>query len=181
MFEEHESKDIKSCFLSNKSLCYRFQKNSKNIVTSRKTDGVEVCMRMGLSDAELVPIRYSAHMAELSILTKDEVEFIFLENVWRFRDYKGIHDLVTNLQKELSDEVYQSLFSFILYCSKHEISLIIWIPFDESDKALDEMLATSNPLPETSGISICKECHEGLLKRMLSSDRACIISKSGRV
>lgn len=98
---------------------------------------------------------------ELSILTKDEMEFIFMENVWRFRDYKGIHDLVTHYQNEMSDEVYHSLNSFILYCSKHEISSIIWIPSDESDKALDAMLATSNPLSEESGISICEECHEG--------------------
>lgn len=118
---------------------------------------------------------------EMSVITKDMMEFIYQENVWRFRDYKGIKQLVMAEQPALQEEVYDSLISFILYCSKNEISTIIWVPEDETDEALDKMLSTSNPLDKASDINICDASNEGMLKRILSSDGACIISKTGTV
>lgn len=73
---------------------------------------------------------------EMSVITKDMMEFIYQENVWRFRDYKGIKQLVMAEQPALQEEVYDSLISFILYCSKNEISTIIWVRKTKRTKPL---------------------------------------------
>lgn len=115
---------------------------------------------------------------ELSIITKDDIEFIYQENVWRFRDYKGLKGIITE-DLGMGESIYEAFISYILYCSKNEISSIIWIPLNDTSDELNKMFSTSNSIPEDSPINICNESYEGLLMRMLSSDGACVFNKNG--
>ena len=117
---------------------------------------------------------------ELSVITKDEMEFIYQENVWRFRDYVGLKKIVTE-DMSMADEVYDSFISYILYCSKNEISSIIWIPSDDKKEVIDRMVSTSNSFQGEAIINICDETYQGMLMRMLSSDGACVFNKDGNL
>lgn len=116
---------------------------------------------------------------DVSVITSDGIEFINQENCWRYRDYELLKKRVVKALP-LSDEVYTSLLYYVLYCSKNDISSLIWIPanivrFPESLKA-----ETINKLAN-SEISICNQAYSSLLKRILSSDGATVIDSNGSV
>ena len=116
---------------------------------------------------------------EVSVITAEGWEFINQENCWRFRDYELLKKRIIN-ELPLSDEVYNSLLYYVLYCSKNDISSLIWIPenlskFQEALKA-----ETINKLTRT-GFSVCDQAYSSLIKRILSSDGATVISKDGEV
>lgn len=114
---------------------------------------------------------------ELSVITSDGIEFIHQENVWRYRDYDLLHKLI-DTEIKMDNNIYDAILYYVLYCSKHDISSIIWIP-KEFDKAKD-MLKTSHSFSNKI-FNVKDRNYEGLIKRLLSSDGATVITKDGEV
>lgn len=114
---------------------------------------------------------------DLSIVTSQGYEFIHQENVWRFRNYDMLRILI-QAEVKLSDSVYNSLLYYVLYCSKHDISSIIWVPKDIS-KA-QSLLKSSHSFARTP-FKITDRSYSRLVKRMISSDGATVISVDGIV
>lgn len=114
---------------------------------------------------------------ELSVITSHHVEFIYQENTWRYRDYEWLKERITNVV-QMDDRVYNAILYFVLYCSKNDISSILWIPKSVSkiDKQIQVKHAFSNKI-----IKITDRDNEGVIKRMLSSDGATVISSQGEV
>lgn len=114
---------------------------------------------------------------DLSIVTSKGYEFIHQENVWRFRNYDMLQALI-QAKVKLSDSVYNSLLYYVLYCSKHDISSIIWVPAYISK--VQPLLKSFHSFTRSS-FNIMDRNYSGLVKRMMSSDGATIISVDGTV
>lgn len=114
---------------------------------------------------------------ELSVITSHHVEFIYQENTWRYRDYEWLKGRITSVVP-MNDRVYNAILYFVLYCSKNDISSILWIPqsISKIDKQVQVKHAFSNKI-----IKVTDRDNEGLIKRMLSSDGATVISSDGEV
>lgn len=115
---------------------------------------------------------------ELSIITNEGLEFIYQENCWKLRDYVGIKKLIQK-EIELTDNVFESILSYVIFCSKNDISSIIWIPKNHKKDELEKYLDSMNTLVKGDGIDITKETNSHLIMRMLSSDGACVITSKG--
>ena len=112
-----------------------------------------------------------------AIVTSKGYEFIHQENVWRFRNYDMLQALI-QAKVKLSDSVYNSLLYYVLYCSKHDISSIIWVPAYISK--VQPLLKSFHSFTRSS-FNIMDRNYSGLVKRMMSSDGATIISVDGTV
>ena len=114
---------------------------------------------------------------ELSIITADNIEFIFMENQWKFRVYKNIRELVYTYLKD--DEFYVSLLYYVIRFSKTNRSSIIWIPDDV--EAVTEVLKVYYKLLKEETINIKDKNNAELITRLFSSDGATILDKSGNI
>ena len=116
---------------------------------------------------------------EVSVISSDGVEFVNQENTWRYRDYALLKERITK-EVALDDEVYNSLLYYVLFCSKNDISSLIWMPKDIKTykDALKE--GTINKFARTS-FYINDQSYSPLVKRMLSSDGATIIRSTGEI
>ena len=114
---------------------------------------------------------------DLSIVTSQGYEFIHQENVWRFRNYDMLRTLIQT-EVTLSDSVYNSLLYYVLYCSKHDVSSIIWVPKDLSK--VQPLLKSSHSFVRSS-FKITDRNYSGLVKRMISSDGATVVATDGTV
>lgn len=116
---------------------------------------------------------------EVSVITSDGLEFVNQENCWRYRDYELLKKRIMKVVK-ICDEVYNSLLYYVLYCSKNDISSLIWIPEDISKYSESIKEGTANQLA-TSSFNITDQAYSSLLKRILSSDGATVIRLTGEV
>lgn len=116
---------------------------------------------------------------EVSIITSDAIEFVNQENCWRYRDYELLKKRITK-QVVLSDNVYNALLYYVLYCSKNDISSLIWIPANIGKYKNSLKKDTINKLFRTS-FNITDSSYETLIKRLLSSDGATVINTVGEV
>ena len=116
---------------------------------------------------------------EVSIITSDAIEFVNQENCWRYRDYELLKKRITK-QVVLSDNVYNALLYYVLYCSKNDISSLIWIPANIGKYKNSLKKDTINKLFRTS-FNITDSSYETLVKRLLSSDGATVINTVGEV
>lgn len=116
---------------------------------------------------------------EVSIITSDGIEFINQENSWRYRDYELLKKRIVK-EIGLDDEVYNSLLYYVLYCSKNDISSLIWVPKDMGKYQDDLKPTTINKLART-GFNIKDQSYSSLIKRILSSDGATVISTTGEI
>lgn len=114
---------------------------------------------------------------ELSIITSSGIEFIYQENVWRFRDYNQLRKLVAS-EIEIDDRVYNAILYYVLYCSKNDTSSIIWIPKDIT-KVKDVVKAPHSLSRKTFNVK--DPLFEQLIKRLLSSDGATVVQTDGEV
>lgn len=114
---------------------------------------------------------------ELSVITSDGIEFMYQENIWRYRNYHWLKDIVLE-EIELSEDVYNTLLYYVLYCSRNDTSSIIWIPKDE-DK-INDSLKTFHSVSRKP-FKILDSQFDGLIKRLLTSDGATVICKDGTV
>lgn len=114
---------------------------------------------------------------ELSVITSNNIEFIYQENVWRFRDYQWLRSRILE-ELPLEDKVYNAILYFVLYCSKNDTSSIIWIP-KNIDK-VGELLKTTHSMSKKS-FNVVDKQYDGLIKRLLSSDGATVICQDGSI
>lgn len=114
---------------------------------------------------------------ELSIVGSDSVEFIFKENHWKYRDYDYIHNLIQS-KINMGLKVYGYLIYYVLYCSKKGISTIIWIPQDL--RKINKLLSSKHKILKDSIKITNSDCLATVI-RMLSSDGATILSKTGEI
>jgi hypothetical protein len=114
---------------------------------------------------------------ELSVIVSKGIEFIYQENVWRYRDYQWIKNVIRE-EIQLSDDVYNAILFYVLYCSKNDTSSIIWIPKNEAK--IGELLKTSHTVSRKP-FKIFDSQYDGLIKRFLSSDGATVIFQDGTV
>lgn len=89
------------------------------------------------------------------------------------------HNRLTK-QVALSDNVYNALLYYVLYCSKNDISSLIWIPANIGKYKNSLKKDTINKLFRTS-FNITDSSYETLVKRLLSSDGATVINTVGEV
>lgn len=116
---------------------------------------------------------------EVSVITSDGVEFINQENCWRYRDYELLKKRILR-ELNLNDEVYNSLLYYVLYCSKNDISSLIWIPKDINKYSESIKEGTVNKLAEST-FNIVDQAYSSLLKRILSSDGATVLRPTGEI
>lgn len=114
---------------------------------------------------------------ELSVITSDGIEFIYQENVWRYRNFHWLKKIIME-EVNLSEDVYNTLLYYVLYCSKNETSSIIWIPKNEAK--ISEYLKSSHSVSRKL-FKIFDSQFDGLIKRLLASDGATVICKDGTV
>ena len=116
---------------------------------------------------------------EVSVITSRGIEFINQENSWRYRDYELLKKRITK-EVNLDDNVYNSLLYYILFCSKNDISSLVWIPKDLTKIKTALKASTINKLSSTT-FKICDQSYSSLIKRILSSDGATVISTTGEM
>lgn len=129
-----------------------------------------------LSGQDLL-LRTLSH-SQLSVLNSKGYEFIRIQNKWKFRDYSKLKEILSNLCGDIQKEVVDVLIYYILYCSRNNISSIIWIPEDTT--SVSEFLIHNNDFVEED-INIIDAMNEAVVKRMLESDGATVISKTGNI
>lgn len=113
-----------------------------------------------------------------SIIDSDGIEFLYLENRWKIRNYAIVKDEMSKLISQ--PEIINRLLFFILFCSKNSISSVIWIP--EEISTLKDFVKenTLNKLIHHS-IPILEKKYTNHIMRYLSSDGATIIDKDGNL
>ncbi|WP_406823949.1 hypothetical protein [Pedobacter sp. KACC 23697] len=115
----------------------------------------------------------------MSIITADGIEFLFYENRWKLRNFKGLKKL---LQEKISTDVLiiDSILFYILNCSKKQMSSILWFPDDLGD--IDQYI---NPDTKNSflndKINITERSAINHLFRCLSSDGVSVFDKRGNL
>lgn len=117
---------------------------------------------------------------ELSVITSKGEEFIYQENAWRYRNYDLLKQRICKVLPLLSDDVYNSILYYVLYCSKNDISSILWIVNDTKSIDTSSVLKSKNQF-STSSLSITDIGCGGVIKRLISSDGAVAISQDGEV
>lgn len=116
---------------------------------------------------------------EVSVITSKGIEFINQENCWRYRDYELLKKRILNTVT-MDEETYNSLLYYVLFCSKNDVSSLIWIPKDLKKYKASLKSTTINKLSRTN-FKITNHAFSPLIKRMLSSDGATVISGTGEV
>jgi hypothetical protein len=115
---------------------------------------------------------------QFSIINSDGIEFTYLENNWKIRNYNLVKTILRQyIEKE---NVINDLLFFILYCSKNSISSVVWIPSDLGTVSSFVRENTLNKLINED-ISICDKKFSNQIIRYLSSDGATIIDTDGNV
>ena len=116
---------------------------------------------------------------ELSIITSKGIEFIYQENTWRYRDYKWLEKQIDKVI-HLHSGLFDAIMHYILYCSKNDISSILWIPSSTDVKEIDKYISSKHS-HFYSSIKIQDPDSEGIFKRFLSSDGATTINSEGKL
>ena len=148
--------------------------NSMYIYKSRETNYVKQMILSNVIKKNDFLIR-TTNGRELSIITK-HFEFVYQENTWRYRNYEFLRQRILN-KLDIPDDVYESIIYYMLYCSKNDMSSIIWIVDNNSDMSC---LADKNPFTRKN-INITDVSCNNIIKRLLSSDGAVAIDKSGKI
>ncbi|WP_439881154.1 hypothetical protein ACSX1A_18675 [Pontibacter sp. MBLB2868] len=113
---------------------------------------------------------------QFSILCSDGVEFVYLENRWRIRDYNIIKSYIHRVVAD--KRVVDRILYFALYCSRRGISAVIWVPENISsiqDFVKPESLHTLVYQP----VSISEVKYVNQILRYISSDGAAVIDSKG--
>ena len=148
--------------------------NSMYVYKSRETNYVNQMILANVIKKNDFLIR-TTNGRELSIITKN-FEFVYQENTWRYRDYKFLRQRILN-KLNIPDEVYESIIYYMLYCSKNDVSSIIWIVEDKNDMSC---LADMNTFTRKN-IYITDVSCNNIIKRLLSSDGAVAIDTTGKI
>lgn len=113
---------------------------------------------------------------QISVMNSDGIEFISVENTWKFRDYKIIYSIFKEYTLLKSDMI-SCLVYFILDCSRNNKSAILWIPKDIEKKKLENNLIGCKKTVKTN-ISILDTRNEQIVKRIITSDGVTVINSN---
>lgn len=113
---------------------------------------------------------------QFSILCSDGVEFVYLENRWRIRDYNIIKSYIHTVIKD--SVVVDRMLYFALYCSRRGISAVIWVP-DNLDTIHDFVKPESLHSLVYAPVSILEGKYTTQTLRYISSDGAAVIDPKG--
>lgn len=113
----------------------------------------------------------------MSVIVSNGIEFIYQENVWRYRNYQWIKNLIRE-EISLDEDVYNAILYYVLYCSRNDTSSIIWIP--KNVDTIKDFLKTSHTISRKP-FRIQEPQFDGLIKRLLASDGATVIFPDGTV
>ena len=116
---------------------------------------------------------------EISIITNKGIEFIKIENRWRIRDFNCLNKYLDSKLK-VDNEFRKAVIYYATMCSKNHCSSIIWVPEDESKKAIDAVVSAKNKIWRNN-LSLTDEKNSTIIQRILSSDGVTIISKTGKI
>ena len=117
---------------------------------------------------------------ELVVSDADGKEFVKVENIWKYRHNKNI----TNFIVEHSDLTYRIsyvILFYIMYCSRNHISSIIWLPSDSSAYAIEGVTTPNRVKIWKNKLNILEEKHQVFIEKLLASDGAIVIDKSGNI
>lgn len=114
----------------------------------------------------------------LSIISSENIEFMFLENQWRIRDYQLISRYLGQVIKD--SETINRLLFFVLYCSRSHASTVVWVPGDIKNIKEYVKPDTLNRFIDDR-ISIRDTKYTNHIFRCLASDGATIISANGEL
>ena len=116
---------------------------------------------------------------QISIMNSDGIEFISIENTWKLRDYSIVHSLFSQ-NTSMNSEVISCILYYILDCSRNNKSVIIWIPSDFSQEAIETVLIGCKKTFKLD-INILDERNEQIVKRIITSDGVTVIHKDGKI
>ena len=116
---------------------------------------------------------------EISIITNKGYEFIKIENKWRIRDFKSLNTYLDSKLK-MNEEVRKAIIYYATLCSRNHYSSIMWIPADETETAIDNVISSKNKIWKND-LSLVEDRNSSIIQRILSSDGVTIISKSGNL
>ncbi len=116
---------------------------------------------------------------QFSVICAEGIEFIYIENTWKLRDYNVIINFL-NDRTQMDKKTVSYLLFYIFFCSHNNISSIMWIPNNINDELLSKLLLSYNSCLKKP-LSIVNEDHQSLLKRIFSCDGVSIIDKNGTV
>ena len=116
---------------------------------------------------------------QYSILNADGLEFISIENRWKFRDYNVLIRFFKTYGN-FSLEIINKIIYFVMYCSHENKSVIIWLPNNTEKDELKKYILSSNSIISDQ-LDILNNKLDSLLKRMLTSDGVTAIDSNGKV
>lgn len=117
--------------------------------------------------------------SQYSVLNADGVEFISIENRWKFRDYNVLVNFL-NVYGGFKTEVINKIIYFVMHCSHENKSVIMWLPNKAEEDELKKYILSSNCIMEES-LDILDGKTDCLIKRMLTSDGVTAIDSNGKV
>lgn len=161
---DNKSFNIENVFISNGEDDY-----VNNLLLNKTLYGHDVLLRV--SDGR-----------ELSVINSKGLEFIHQENKWRLRDYNAIKRFIQKYFK-IDESLFDSLIKHVVYCSKSGVSSIIWLPEKEKRVADYVMGNTLHKFisEKPSQLNIKNDSSQSVIMRMLASDGATVISKTGKI
>lgn len=117
--------------------------------------------------------------SQYSILNADGLEFISIENRWKFRDYNVLANFFT-MNGDFSSEIISKIIYFVMYCSHENKSVIIWLPNKTEEEEVKRYILSSNHII-LNHLDILDAESDSLIKRMLTSDGVTAIDSDGKV
>ena len=117
---------------------------------------------------------------EISVSDTDGKEFVKVENVWRYRHHKSFASFLVN-KLRVDYWVAYAILYYTLRCSRNHISSIIWIPNDNSEKAIGKLTTSNRVRIWETKLNIMKEEDEPLVDKILASDGAMVVDKNGEI
>lgn len=116
---------------------------------------------------------------QYSVLNADGLEFINIENRWKFRDYSVLISYF-KMYNRLNSEIINKIIYFVMHCSHENKSVIIWLPNDLEEIELNKYILSSNNII-SENLDILDIRADTLIKRMLTSDGVTAIDSYGKV
>ena len=117
--------------------------------------------------------------SQYSILNADGLEFISIENRWKFRDYNVLVRFF-NTYGGFKQEVINKIIYLVMYCSHENRSVIMWLPDKLEEDEINKYILSKNDII-VECIDILDNKADSLIKRMLTSDGVTALNSEGKV
>ena len=114
---------------------------------------------------------------QVSIIDSTGIEFCYIENKWRIRNYNSIAKIIEDYSG-IAHTAVDSLIANIIYCAQNNVSSIIWVPQNSTE--IDDVLVNRYSAFNCS-IPITEPENMNLVRRIISSDGVTIIDREGQI